>query len=89
MPIDSKYRITRELQSSRVFDKKDYKSKFRYFEGQDFSSGRYFFLANYGEYWGVGQNFYDSARDLEANMFASKREQFMKIIDSEQNSHIK
>lgn len=63
--------------------KDDFKNKVTYFETIQAGSIGTKFLANYGKYWGVGDNYYDSIESLYLAMFQEHKEFFLKLIEAE------
>ena len=71
------YTITRELKPENLWSKNDFRRKIRFFDAGGV------FLSNYGKYWGVGENYYDSTDNLYSQMFVANRDRFVQIIDSD------
>ena len=80
----SEYIIKKSL--SFQWPQGDYRAKYKYFQAETSAWPFHCFLANYGDYWGAGENFYDAADALDASMFSASRKAFMAVIDG--NSEI-
>ena len=77
-----KYRIVRRIYTDGFWTPDDFKSCNSFYESAKDTFG-FAILANYGKYWGVGENYYDATESLYAQMFMANRYKFIKIIDSE------
>ena len=77
-----KYRIVRRIYTDGFWASDDFKNRVKFFESVKDTFG-FVFLANYGKYWGVGENFYDATEFLYAQMFIANHDKFIKTIDLE------
>ena len=79
----AKCEIGRELSFRSDGADTKHMKQYRFFETRDPNSFVSKIAANYGDYWAIGENFYDASDRLESKMFAAYRGQFMSIINKQ------